>query len=153
MLRTNLSTKPFYNERAIHSVLAFAGLVVIALTVFNLMQIVLLTRRQSDLNVRQAAAETQARGLRSRASSVRQSVDPKQLEATSGAAREVNVLIGERLFSWTDLLNRLATTLPDEVRITAMRPRVEKDGSVTVVMAVIGRRVEDIDQLDRKSVV
>ena len=66
MLRTNLSTKPFYNERAIHSVLAFAGLVVIVLTVFNLMQIVLLTRRQSDLNVRQAAAETQARGLRSR---------------------------------------------------------------------------------------
>ena len=146
MLRTNLSTKPFYNERAIHSVLAFAGLVVIALTVFNLMQIVLLTRRQSDLNARQAAAATQARELRSRASSVRQSVDPKQLEAISGSAREVNVLIGERLFSWTDLLNRLATTLPDEVRITAMRPRVEKDGSVTVVMAVIGRRVEDIDQ-------
>src|SRR5437016_10077001 len=93
MIRTNLSTKPFYNERAIHSVLAFAGLVVIALTVFNLMQIVLLTRRQSDLNTRQAAAETQARELRSRASSVRQSVDPKQLEAISGAAREVNVLI------------------------------------------------------------
>ena len=141
MLRSKLSTKPFYNERAIHSALAVVGLVVIALTVFNLVQIVLLTRRQSDLNARGATAETQARELRSHAASVRQGIDPKQLEAISGAAREVNVLISERLFSWTDLLNRLETTLPEDVRITAMRSRVEKDGSVTVVMAVVGRRL------------
>jgi Tfp pilus assembly protein PilN len=146
MLRTNLSTKPFYNERAIHSVLAFIAIVVIALTVFNVAQIVLLSRRQSDLSRRAAEGENRARELRSHAASVRQSVDPKQLDAISGAAREANVLIGQRLFSWTDLLNRLETTLPEEVRITAMRPRVEKDGSVTVVMAVVGRRVEDIDR-------
>jgi hypothetical protein len=146
MLRTNLSTKPFYNERAIHSAAAVVGLVVIALTIFNLTQIALLSRRQSDLNSRTAAAENQARQLRSHAASLRKSIDPKQLDAISGAARQANELIGQRLFSWTDLLNRLGTTLPDDVRITAMRPRVEKDGTVTVVMGVIGRRVEDIDR-------
>lgn len=146
MLRSNLSTKPFYNERALHSVAALVGLLVIALTLFNVTQIMLLSRRQSDLNSRAAAAESQARQFRSHAASLRKSIDPKQLDAISGAAREANVLIGQRLFSWTDLLNRLETTLPNEVRINAMRPRVEKDGTVTVVMGVVGRRVEDIDR-------
>jgi hypothetical protein len=146
VLRTNLSTKPFYNVRAIHSAAALVGLVVIALTLFNVTQIVLLSRQQSDLNSRAEAAEQQARQLRSHAASLRKTIDPKQLEAISGAAREANVLIGQRLFSWTDLLNRLETTLPDDVRITAMRPRVEKDGTVTVVMGVVGKRVEDIDR-------
>lgn len=146
MLRTNLSTKPFYNEPGVHSALAIVGLVVVALTIFNVTQIGLLSRRQSDLNASAATAENQAAQLRAHAVSLRQSVNPKQLETLSDAAREANVLIGQRLFSWTDLLNRLATTLPDDVRITAMHPRVEKDGSVTVMMSVIGRRVEDIDR-------
>jgi Tfp pilus assembly protein PilN len=146
VLRTNLSTKPFYNERAVHFAAALVALVVVALTLFNVTQIVLLSRRQADLNSRAQPAENQARQLRSHAASLRKSIDPKQVEAISGAAREANVLIGQRLFSWTDLLNRLETTLPDEVRITAMRPRVGKDGAVTVVMGVVGRRVEDIDR-------
>ena len=146
MLRTNLSTKPFYNERAIQSALGLAGLVVIVLTLFNVTQIVLLSRRQSELSSRAAADENLARQFRSHAASLRQGIDPKQLDAISGAAREANLLIGQRLFSWTDLLNRLETTLPEDVRITAMRPRVEKDGSVTVMMAVAGRRFEDIDR-------
>jgi Tfp pilus assembly protein PilN len=146
MLRTNLSTKPFYNERGIHAVLAIVGLIVIALTVFNVTEIMSLSRAQSALGGRAAAAENQARQFRSHAASVRQGVNPKQIDAISDAAREANVLIGQRLFSWTDLLNRLETTLPDEVRITAMRPRVEKDGSVSVTLGVVGRRVEDINQ-------
>ncbi len=146
MLRTNLSTKPFYNERAIHAAIAVAALVVAALTIFNLTQIVLLTRRQSELSSQATAAEDRARKLRADAVSVRQGIDPKQLDTIAGAAREANTLIGQRLFSWTDLLNRLETTLPDDVRITSMRPKIEKDGSVTVLMTAVGRRVEDIDR-------
>src|SRR4029079_507373 len=56
MLRTNLSTRPFYNERGIHTGLGVAAMVVAALTIFNLAQIVMLTSRQSDLNGRAAAA-------------------------------------------------------------------------------------------------
>jgi Tfp pilus assembly protein PilN len=146
MLRTNLSTKPFYNERGIHLALVIAGLAVIVLTVFNVTQIVLLSRRHSELDSRATTAENRARDLRAHAVAVRQGINPKQLDAVAGAAREANSLIGQRLFSWTDLLNRLETTLPDDVRITSMRPKIEKDGSVTVVMTVVGRRVEDVDR-------
>jgi Tfp pilus assembly protein PilN len=146
MLRTNLSTRPFYNERGIHAGLGLAAVVVMVLTIFNLTQIAVLTRRQSELNSRATTAETRARELRAHAVAVRAGLNPKDLEAVSSAAREANQLIGQRLFSWTDLLNRLETTLPDDVRITSMRPIIDKDGRTVIGMTVIGRRVEDVDR-------
>jgi hypothetical protein len=146
MLRTNLSTRPFYNERGVHAGLALAAIIVIVLTVFNLAQIVVLSRRQSDLNSRAATAEGRAQELRMHAGSVRRGINPKDLDAVSSAAHEANELIGLRLFSWTDLLNRLETTLPEDVRITSMRPVIDKDGKITIAMNVVGRRVEDIDR-------
>jgi len=144
MLRTNLSTKPFYNERAVLLVLAAATALVVALTAFNAIQIARFSRQQASLSSLAASNETRARELRANASTVRAGIDPKQLESVAAAAREANTLIGQRLFSWTDLLNRLETTLPDDVRITSMRPTVEKDGSVIIAMTVVGRSVEEI---------
>jgi Tfp pilus assembly protein PilN len=146
MLRTNLSTRPFYNERGIHVGLALAAIVVIGLTVFNLTQIVILTRQQADLNERAVVAETRAQQLLAHAGGVRRELNPKEMDQVSSAAREANTLIGERLFSWTELLNRLETTLPDDVRITSMRPIIDKDGKVVIAMTVLGRRVEDVNQ-------
>jgi Tfp pilus assembly protein PilN len=144
MLRTNLSTRPFYNERGIHTGLALTALVVLVLTVLNLAQIITLTRKQSDLNTRAAVAEARARDLLKNANTVRRGLNPKELEQVSGAAREANTLIAQRLFSWTDLLNRLETTLPDEVRVTSLRPVTDKDGVVTLSISAVGRRPEDI---------
>ena len=144
MLRTNLSTRPFYNERAVHGLLAVAALLALALTLFNVSQIVLLSRRQAALSRQADAAEARARQLRAHAVQTRQSVDPKQLELISVSAREVNDIIGQRLFSWTDLFNRLEMTLPDDVRITSLRPQVDREGIVTVQMTVTSRSLEDI---------
>jgi Tfp pilus assembly protein PilN len=146
VLRTNLATRPFYNERALHGVLGVAALIVVALTIFNVTQIVLLTRRQSSLSSQAAAAETRAAELRAQAVRTRLTVNAKELETMSGAAREANTLIGQRLFSWTDLLNLLESTLPDNVRITALRPTVSRDGTIRVTMTVDAQGVDDIEQ-------
>lgn len=146
MLRANLSTRPFYNERALHGVLGMTALIVIAVTIFNLTQIVLLTGRQSSLGNQATAAETRAVELRAQAARIRQAIDAKQLEAMSSAAREANIIIGQRLFSWTDLLDRLESTLPDNVRITALRPRVSRDGTITLTLTVAAQGVDDIEQ-------
>ena len=146
MLRTNLSTRPFYNERALHGALGVTALIVIALTIFNLTQIVLLTRRQSSLNSQAAAAGARAADLRAQATRTRQTVGATELDAISDAAREANIIIGQRLFSWTDLLNRLESTLPENVRITALRPAVARDGTITVTMTVNAQGVDDIEQ-------
>ena len=145
MLRTNLSTRPFYNERGVHGALMVIALVVAVLTIFNLTQIVLLTRRHAAFRSQTTAADTRARELRAHAAQTRQALDTKQLDSISGAAREANEIINQRLFSWTDLLNQLQTTLPDDVRITSLRPRVDR-GTVTVQMTVAGRSVDDIEE-------
>ena len=146
MLRTNLSTRPFYNERGVHMLLALIGLLVLALTLFNLFEVVVLTKKQSELGGNAAAAEARARELRAHAAQVRQGIDTKRLDAISGEAREANAIIGQRLFSWTELLNQLETTLPDDVRITSMHPRVEADGAITMQLNVTSRRSDDINQ-------
>jgi Tfp pilus assembly protein PilN len=146
MLRTNLSTRPFYNERGIHGLLGITAFIVVALTVFNLTQIFILTRRQSSLGREASAAETRAAELRAHAARTRQSVDANKLDSISGAAREANAIIGQRLFSWTDLLNQLENTLPDNVRITALRPTVGRDGSIRVRLTIHSESVDDIEQ-------
>jgi hypothetical protein len=145
MLRTNLSTRPFYNERGVHALLGIAALILVILTAYNLFEIVVLTREQSELGGKATAAESRARDLRAHAAQVRQTIDTKKLDAISGEAREANAIIGQRLFSWTELLNRLETTLPEDVRIVSMRPSVDTDGNITVQMIVTSRRFVDID--------
>jgi Tfp pilus assembly protein PilN len=119
---------------------------VLLLTVFNVTQIVVLTRRQNELGARAAAAERQAREFRADAQKIRQGLDPKQMQTIAGAAREANALIDRRLFSWTNLLNHLETTLPDDVRIASIRPKIDRDGTINVALSIVGRRVQDIDQ-------
>jgi Tfp pilus assembly protein PilN len=146
MLRTNLSTRPFYNERSVQLLLAMTAMLVAAFTIFNITQLVLLTRQQSALGGEAQSAETRARELRAHAAETRQAIDAKKVEATSGEARVANEIIGQRLFSWTDLLNRLETTLPDDVRITSLRPRVGRENEITVQMTVTGRSVEEVEK-------
>ena len=143
--RINLSTRPFYNERIVDAVLALAGAVVLALTAFNLWQVYVLSGRNAEVQGRLSQAETKTRELRERATAIRQSINPRELEATVAAAREANVLIDRRVFSWTEVLNQFETTLPPSVRISSVRPRVERDGTMMVDVVVLARTVEAVD--------
>ena len=145
MDRINLSTRPFYNERAVHAVLALAAVLVVAVSAFNLWQVYGLSGRQAELQGRIAREEAKSRELRDRAAAIRRSINPRELEATVEAAREANVLIERRVFSWTEVLNQFETTLPATVRISSVRPRVERDGTMMVDVVVLARTVEAVD--------
>ena len=146
MIQTNLSTRPFYNERAVHlALLALAAAVLLA-SVFNATRVIQLSRSDTRLATQASRDEARAADLRQQAARLRASVDPKQIDYASADAREANDLIERRTFSWTDLFNRFETTLPDEVRITSMRPRiVPKEGTVLTI-TVIARGVEDVNE-------
>src|SRR6185295_16191135 len=49
-----------------------------------------------------------------------------------------------RTFSWTELFNRFEVTLPNDVRIASVRPRVERDRGVVLAINVIARNVDDV---------
>ncbi|HSK08291.1 MAG TPA: hypothetical protein VK911_01845, partial [Vicinamibacterales bacterium] len=104
MLRTNLATRPFYNERRVRAVLLAAAVVVVALTAFNVWQLMTLTSRDAALVSTVRQSESTARQLREDAARARASIDRKQLEAVLDASNEANSLIDRRVFSWTGLL-------------------------------------------------
>ena len=146
MLRTNLATRPFYNIRAVQAVLgAFAALVIL-MTMFNVIRLLQLATSQRSLGARAVQAQTDATRLRTDAASVRAQVDAKELEVVSVAAREANAIIDMRAFSWSELLAQFETTLPESVRITAVQPRLEKDGNFIVGMRVEARQIGDLEK-------
>jgi Tfp pilus assembly protein PilN len=144
MLRINLATRPFYNERGVHLALAGIGLALLAVTLFNVRAWMGLSAREAELTARTSQEELRARDLRQEAAKIRGSIRQEELEAVLLAAREANGLIDQRTFSWTELFNYLEATLPDGVMLTAVRPLVEEE-QVRLTLAVIGRQVDDID--------
>jgi Tfp pilus assembly protein PilN len=145
MLRTNLSTRPFYNERLVHLLLVAAAAVVVALTVFNALRLQALTSERASLVGRIREAESKTATLRSDTAKARVTVDRDQLAKVVAAAREANDLIDQRTFSWTELLNRLETTLPDTVRVQAIKPGVDRDGHLVVQLGIVAHEVEDVE--------
>jgi len=152
MLRTNLATQPFYNQRAIRVALAVAVVAVAALTSFNALRVLSLNARTGESGQRTQQAEAQAAQYRDRARTITQAINRAEVTATEGAAQEANGLIARRAFSWTDLFNRFETTLPDDVRIASVEPQIDREGRMLLMIAAVSRRVEDlhafIDQLE-----
>jgi hypothetical protein len=144
MLRANLSTRPFYNERAVRLALGSGGIVLLALTLFNVFQVIALRDEERDLSARATQARADASRLRADAQRVRAQIDPKELEVVSAAAREANALIEQRAFSWVELLAQIERTLPANVRVIDVQPTVDGNGVVSVSMGVEARSNEAI---------
>lgn len=143
MLRTNLSTRPFYNERAIHAVAALVGLLVVAVLAWQGVRIVKLSRYKTELNtaIRKHQAETDVRVRE--AAQIRRGLDQKELTVVATHAKEANGLIDQRTFSWTELFNLLESTLPNDVMLLAIRPEF-KDSVTTINLDVQGKSSDDI---------
>src|SRR5207249_3905443 len=87
-----------------------------------------------------------AADLRQRAEQMRAAVDPKQVEHAASEARQANELIDRRTFSWTEVLNRMETTLPDDVHVLSIRPRIDKGHVIILTISVVARSIDDTDQ-------
>jgi Tfp pilus assembly protein PilN len=145
MLRTNLATRPFYNERLVHWLIAAAAVLVIAFTAFNVGEYLRLSGRQGGLEADAARDEGLARTLSARAAEARGRIDAKSLERVRTQAAEANGIIDARTFAWTRLFDDIEATLPPTVMLTAITPRIGDDGTSTVRLTVLGRTVEAID--------
>lgn len=144
MLRTNLATRPFYNERAVYIVLGMVAVVGLVVLSFEVDRIVALSRGNTELTTAAERAEGDAAEVLTQIAEIQRSVSPQMLEEVAAAAREANLLIDQRVFSWTDFFNRIETTLPSDVMLTEVRPNIAP-GSIQVTMGVLGRRLNFID--------
>jgi len=149
VIRANLSTRPFYNERAVQLWLLVLALVVAAATLFNIGRAIRYSQTDTELATQASRDETRAAELRTEATRLRGSVDLQQIELASTEARQANALIDRRTFSWTDLFNQFEATFPDNVRVTAVRPTIDEKGPLVLAIDVIARSVDDVDELIR----
>ena len=146
MLRANLATKPFYNERAVHTWLLVIAVIVAAATAFNVTRVLRYSRSDTRLATQASTDEARAADLHRQATRLRAAVDPKKIELKAVEAQLANQLIDRRTFSWTELFNRFETTLPDEVRIASVRPQVDKEHQIVLQIHVIARGVDDVNE-------
>ena len=144
MIRTNLSTRPFYNERAVSLWILLLVAIVVGATVFNTTRVLRYSHSNTELDTAASRDEARAADLRKAAAKLRGSVDAKQIEYARDEARQANTLIDRRTFSWTELFNTFEKTLPDDVRITAVRPREDR-GQFEISISVVARGVEDVN--------
>jgi Tfp pilus assembly protein PilN len=145
-LRTNLSTRPFYSERAVQAALALVAIVVVIVTVFNMTRLLSLTGRDRRLVLEAEAAEARTDELRRDMARARSGIDAGHNADIASAAHEANQAIDRRAFSWTELFNQLEAALPRDVRIAAVSPRTDKSGQLIVVIEVRARSVDAIGE-------
>ena len=143
MIRTNLSTRPFYNVRAVHAAILALAAVVLAVTLFNVVQIIRLTTSQRSLGAQASAAEDEAARLRAEAVQFVARVDPKELAVVAKAAAEANAIIDQRTFPWTDVFAHFEATLPANVRITSVQ---QGSGSDNLVIGAQSRSIDEVSE-------
>jgi Tfp pilus assembly protein PilN len=147
MIRTNLSTRPFYNEAAVRVFLVVVAAIVAAATIFNVSRVLHYSQNDTEAALQASHDEAAAADLRATASRERASVDAKEIATASTQAHAANDLIDRRTFSWTELFNRFEATLPADVRIRSVRPQLdEKDHRIELAVTVLSRNVDDVNQ-------
>ena len=145
MLKINLATRPFYNERVIDTVLLLLGVGALVLMVVGGQTLFRLSNTYTDVVRTAQLLEAEASAVTEEMMALNQSVSEDELETLRLSAAEANRLIDQRVFSWTELFNVIEQTLPDRVMLTGLRP-TGTSGSMTLTIGVIGERITDIEQ-------
>ena len=140
MLRTNLATRPFYNERIVHLGLLLLTVASLILLLVGGVRFRALALEHATLTATAEQEEQQADEVRAQTVALQRGTGTGEIELLRTSAVEANRLIDQRVFSWTEFLNLIEATLPSDVRLTALRPNVDA-GDVTVSIGVIGRNV------------
>ena len=143
MLRGNLASRPFYNERLVNILLIAGAVIAVALAVFNTTRIIEYFGESSRRTVGQRAAEAETAQLQVATERERKLVDRNALVLLGFETQEANALIEGRLFSWTVFFGLVEKTLPLDVRVLSVAPRVEK-GSLYIDMSVNAKRRDDL---------
>ncbi|HXT30238.1 MAG TPA: PilN domain-containing protein [Vicinamibacterales bacterium] len=143
MLRTNLSTRPFYNERAVHVAAGVVAVLAIAVAAWQVVRIVRFSQHKTDLNAVVTKDRAEAEKNEREAAQILGKLDKKEVAQVTAAATEANDLINQRTFSWTQLFNELQATMPEDVMLMTIRPEF-KDGVTTLTFDLQGKTAEDI---------
>ena len=145
MLKINLATRPFYNERVVHIVLVLLGTGALVLMGLAGRTVVELSKVHTEITRAAEASEALVETVSQETLSLNENVSDEELEVLRRSAAEANRLIDQRVFSWTELFNLIERTLPNRVMLTGLRPSGNAS-RISLVIGVVGERVADIEE-------
>lgn len=143
MLKGNLASRPFYNEQLVTVLLIAGAIVGVGLTIFNTTRIIEYSSERTRRTAVQRAAEAETVQLQGDTQHEKNSVDRNALVLLGFETQEANALIDQRLFSWTVFFGLVEKTLPLDVRVLAVAPKVER-GELRIDMTVNAKHRDDI---------
>jgi len=157
--RLNLARRPFVNTRPVNIIAAILGIATIGLTVISFQTVEEYLSgsqktREAIAQVRREIATLEAQ--RDAADRALQKHDFAEIVASSEEARSI---ARRRTFSWTRFLSRLETTLPEDVRVSAIALAREQAGErkggedslsdMRVTLVLIGKQPELLPKVIR----
>lgn len=145
MLKINLATRPFYNERVVHVVLILLGTGALVLMGLAGRTVLELSKVHTEITRAAEASEALVETVSQETLSLNENVSDEELEVLRRSAAEANRLIDQRVFSWTELFNLIERTLPNRVMLTGLRPSGNAS-RISLVIGVVGERVADIEE-------
>jgi hypothetical protein len=143
MFTGNISTRPFYNERLVTLLIALGAVAGLALTAFNVQTIMTLTTERSRHKVVEDQHRAEAAAIDAAASQLQQTIAQPEFMTLAAGTYEANNLIDQRTFSWTVFFGLVEDTLPRDVRLIAVAPRIER-GVFSISMIINAKRQGDI---------
>lgn len=148
MLRGNLSSRPFYNERLVSLVLLLVAVAALALTAFNASRLTALSSTRAELDGQIQRDLGEASRIEAEATGIHGAFDVEAVRELAASTAEANALIADRTFSWTRFFGIVEGILPYDVRLVGVAHRFE-EGERMLVLNVIARQDSDINELVR----
>lgn len=148
MLKGNLSTRPFYNDRLVSFVVLVIAIGAIALTAFNATELRALYKQRADFATKIDADTAEAVRLDHQTAALNKTVDPKDMKVLWNGAHEANDLIDKRTFSWTTFLGVIERTLPYGAKVVEVAPKPDK-GVMRMEIVVVCKTSDDLENLVR----
>jgi hypothetical protein len=140
----NFARRPFRDERPFWLFGGLALLIGLGFFVANLQLVFGYGRQVADVRREIEGLERRESEAVRTAEAARTAIGRFQVSTLAAESRELNRIVQERRFSWLELLGRLERTLPGEVRLARLAPKVDEDGSVAIALSLVGRGPQSI---------
>jgi hypothetical protein len=138
-IHLNLASRPYRDYRAVYAVAAALGVLTAILFAYNVQ-----TAYHYFVNTQQTRAEIDALNIATRAEKsetdkINRILGEINTKSLGAEAQFINARIAERVFSWSQLLDRLERVFPSDVRVVSLNPHIDEKGNTHLEMTCVAK--------------
>ncbi len=148
MLVPNLASRPFLNTRPVWLVTTAATLITLVLLAINIKLYGASNRDLAEQLSRHEQLKQELLALREEIEDDVAALERVPWRSLENRVTGLNVILSEHSFSWTELLGDVGSTMPYEVRLHIIEPKVTVDGVQLRLEGVARTRDAMLDFLD-----